>query len=49
MLAEDNDTQMFLTLFMAVLDLRTGDVDYVNFGHTWPFVRMPAGRCGNLP
>jgi phosphoserine phosphatase RsbU/P len=42
-LAQDNDAAMFLTLFMAVLDLRTGELDYVNYGHTWPLLRAPDG------
>jgi phosphoserine phosphatase RsbU/P len=44
-LAQDNDQAMFLTLFMGVLDLRTGDLDYVNFGHTWPLLRTPGGAA----
>ena len=43
-LAQDNEAAMFLTLFMAELDLRTGVLDYINFGHTWPIVRSPTGQ-----
>lgn len=42
-LANDNEASMFLTLFMAVLDLRTGWIDYVNFGHAPPVIRSPDG------
>ncbi len=44
-LAEGNDSSMFLSLFMAELDLRTGVVDYVNYGHPKPLVRMPDGNA----
>lgn len=44
-LAEDNDTAMFLTLFMAVLDLRSGTLDYVNYGHPHPLIRAPDGSA----
>jgi sigma-B regulation protein RsbU (phosphoserine phosphatase) len=42
-LADDNEASMFLTLFMAVLDLRTGVLQYVNFGHLPPLIRSPDG------
>lgn len=37
-LYEGNDTCMFVTAFIAVVDLNTGDVEYVNAGHTPPLV-----------
>ena len=37
-LYEGNDTCMFVTAFMAVIDLNTGDVEYVNAGHIPPMV-----------
>ena len=42
-LADDNEASMFLTLFMAVLDLRTGLLRYINFGHLPPLIRSPDG------
>jgi sigma-B regulation protein RsbU (phosphoserine phosphatase) len=42
-LADDNEASMFLTLFMAVLDLRTGVLKYINFGHLPPLIRSPDG------
>ncbi len=42
-LAADNDTAMFLTLFMAELNLATGRVDYVNYGHPAPLIRHASG------
>ena len=37
-LNEGNDTFMFVTAFMAVINLKTGDVDYVNAGHNPPLI-----------
>ena len=48
-LADDNDASMFLTLFMAVLDLRTGVLDYMNFGHLPPLIRLPDGSVAYQP
>jgi phosphoserine phosphatase RsbU/P len=44
-LAADNDASMFLTLFMGVLDTRTGLLDYVNYGHLPPLILSPEGVC----
>ena len=38
-LSEDNPTCMFVTAFLAVLDLDTGELEYINAGHVPPFVR----------
>ena len=42
-LAENNELSMFLTLFMGVLDLRTGELDYINCSHPRPLIRSPGG------
>jgi len=47
-LAEDNELEMFLTVFMAVLDLRTGRAEFINFGHPPPVVRSPDGSVAFL-
>lgn len=43
-LAADNDAGMFATLFAGVVDLSSGRIDYVNFGHLLPYFAEPAGR-----
>jgi sigma-B regulation protein RsbU (phosphoserine phosphatase) len=35
-LAEDNESCMFVTLFLAILDIRSGEVRYSNAGHNPP-------------
>ena len=37
-MAEDNDTNMFVTLFLGVLDLHTGHFSYCNAGHDSPLL-----------
>jgi len=37
-LSEDNDSFMFVTAFIGILDLRTGEVEYVDAGHESPFI-----------
>ncbi len=44
-LAAENESCMFVTLFLAVIDIETGDVRYANAGHNPP-IFMP---CGGKP
>src|SRR5215467_2802848 len=37
-LCRDNDSCMFVTVFCAVLDTRTGEVEYSNGGHNLPYL-----------
>ena len=37
-LSDNNDTSMFVTLFVGVIDLATGCLDYCNAGHDMPLV-----------
>jgi len=47
-LARDNDRAMFVTAFVARLDLATGDLEYVNAGHNPPHRLEAAGRLGTI-
>ncbi len=42
-LAEDNDSCMFVTLFLAVMDISTGEVRYASAGHNPPLL-MTKGK-----
>ena len=46
-MAEGNDSNMFVTLFVGVLDLPTGRLRYSNGGHNAPVVF--SGKCTFLP
>ena len=37
-MTEGNDTSMFVTLFLGVLDLQTGEMRYCNAGHDMPLI-----------
>jgi sigma-B regulation protein RsbU (phosphoserine phosphatase) len=43
-LARDNDRAMFVTAFLACLELATGRLEYVNAGHNLPYRLPPAGN-----
>lgn len=44
-ISESNEANMFVTLFIGLLDLRTGAIRYCNAGHNPPIVVSPQGRC----
>ena len=49
-IAEDNETNMFVTLFVGMLDLDTGHMCYCNAGHDAPLLISKDGhRVGLLP
>ena len=37
-LCEDNEMEMFVTAWIGFLDLRTGVIQYVHGGHTFPVI-----------
>ncbi|NPA25064.1 MAG: SpoIIE family protein phosphatase [Deltaproteobacteria bacterium] len=50
-LARDNPSMMFVTLFLGILDLTTGELFYGNGGHNPPYRLSPgpSGSCSALP
>ena len=44
-LYEGNDNCMFVSAFMAVIDIFTGKVEYINAGHTHPLIDNGSGYC----
>ncbi|MCQ2795413.1 MAG: SpoIIE family protein phosphatase [Bacilli bacterium] len=38
-LCKNNDAQMFVTCWCAILDIKTGHVDFVNAGHNKPIIK----------
>ena len=49
MACENNDELMFSSLFLAVLNVRTGLLQYVNGGHNSPFISLRGGSFDLLP
>ena len=43
-LSSDNPASMFVTLFLAIVDIRTGRFRYCNAGHNPPYVVHPGGE-----
>jgi sigma-B regulation protein RsbU (phosphoserine phosphatase) len=44
-LAEDNENCMFVTLFVGILNLKTGELAFSNAGHNPPMVLGADGEC----
>ncbi len=47
-LGEDNEQGMFVTMFLGLIDLATGHLDFCNAGHNPPVI-MDAGNEGSHP
>ncbi len=43
-LSDDNPECMFVTLFLGILDLSTGEMQFTNAGHNPPMVRRASGQ-----
>ena len=48
-LAQNNQANMFVTLFLGRLDLETGQLIYCNAGHNPPYLFSVADGCKKLP
>ncbi len=48
MLTRNNKMEMFVTMFIGVIDTQTGELTYCNAGHTAPFL-FSANGCTPLP
>lgn len=48
-LCRDNASSMFATAFYAVLNLRTGILEYCNCGHNAPFLLLSSGETRSFP
>ena len=48
MSGEDNPRCVFVTLFLGLLDLDTGHLDYCNAGHNYPVIDVGSDRCRRL-
>jgi len=48
-LAEDNDNCMFVTLFLAVINIHTGEVRYASAGHNPPLILPANGKAQWVP
>jgi len=47
-LSANNDALMFVTMFLAMFDPRTGELAYSNAGHNPPYIRRRDGRLEPL-
>lgn len=47
-LAESNESNMFCTFFIGVLDLKSGLLQYCNAGHNAPIVITPSGEVKHI-
>ena len=48
-IAAENEASMFITMFLALVDLRTGEVRYASAGHNPPFHVTAAGDAAQVP
>ena len=47
-LSRDNKTSMFVTLFLCIIDLSTGELKYTNAGHNPPYLKRVNGEIETL-
>ena len=49
MLCEENESSMFVTFFLGILDTETGEVIYSNAGHNIPYIIHSDGTITKIP
>lgn len=47
-LCKNNEGNLFVTLFLGILNTNTGEIEYSNAGHNYPFVIKNNGRVSEL-
>jgi sigma-B regulation protein RsbU (phosphoserine phosphatase) len=47
-LCKNNEGNLFVTLFLGILNTSTGEVEYINAGHNYPFVIKSSGNVSEL-
>jgi sigma-B regulation protein RsbU (phosphoserine phosphatase) len=47
-LSRENESSMFVTVFLAILDITTGTLTYTNAGHNPPYIRRADGELARL-
>jgi len=47
-LAQQGDGMMFVTLIYAILNITTGELDYCNAGHTYPYLLSAGGGLNKI-
>jgi sigma-B regulation protein RsbU (phosphoserine phosphatase) len=47
-ISENNDSAMFVTLWLGILDVTTGELSYCNAGHNPPYLRRASGEVVRL-
>ncbi|MHC1706406.1 MAG: PP2C family protein-serine/threonine phosphatase [Bacteroidales bacterium] len=48
MLCNDNSSCMFVTVFYGILNIKTGEMEFVNAGHNPPYIVKPDGSLKEL-
>ena len=44
----ENDNAMFVTLFLGILNVETGEIKYCNAGHNYPYIIKAGGKVEEI-
>ncbi len=44
----DNENAMFVTFFLGIINLESGEIDYCNAGHNYPYIIRKGGKLEKL-